>query len=554
MNCWRILGIARTRDRGDIRRAYAAKLKLTNPEDDAEGFKRLRAAYEQALAQVDHENADATVELDAPVPGHPKLSPEVVEHDEPANAQHADWMEHGIRLERLRLSLQGNVNEDERLDAFAAVMTSKAMDALDIWNETEMRVAWLLAHTVPHSDGLLALAVDHFDWNSHDALVRKADAVRFVLQRIEDITCRDDLASKTHKHHSAFKVLSSPPRPITLRSRFISPATPEAIEAFFNTLGRSRPMLINDLNAEAVEAWRTFLARPQIPTWGLWSLALTAPALLLGILFLTVIPSDFRDWGIWTLLPPTLGTASLAYTLVANLPRPAWRAKTFKKDELWLRWGWAMATAILLLVTALPTEGWILTPLAVFVAIIAGTWVVALGEPDRRPGRLPWQIRAFLSEFYLVAWGGAAIVTLPPPAGIAIATIVATTTLVSAFGRIPMHRLWSAQPIMLRRMTALGVAASAAVAILALWAMQPFPELQPASIAMVAAVMLLHRGILPSIRPATFYIRYFMAVSFMLEDGAAAGQALVPAGGTLLLSWIFFPIANLALTLDAPSK
>ncbi len=45
-----ILGIQETRDEGVIKQAYMEQLKGTNPEDDPEGFKRLRQAYEEGIA------------------------------------------------------------------------------------------------------------------------------------------------------------------------------------------------------------------------------------------------------------------------------------------------------------------------------------------------------------------------------------------------------------------------------------------------------------------------------------------------------------------------
>ena len=44
-----VLGIDETKDEQEIKNAYRSLLKTANPEDDPEGFKRLREAYEEAL-------------------------------------------------------------------------------------------------------------------------------------------------------------------------------------------------------------------------------------------------------------------------------------------------------------------------------------------------------------------------------------------------------------------------------------------------------------------------------------------------------------------------
>ncbi|MCM1044647.1 MAG: tetratricopeptide repeat protein [Candidatus Gastranaerophilales bacterium] len=61
---FQVLQIAQTKDQQAIKNAYRKRLSHTNPEDDPEGFKRLRRAYEEACAYAkkedDEEKSDDT--------------------------------------------------------------------------------------------------------------------------------------------------------------------------------------------------------------------------------------------------------------------------------------------------------------------------------------------------------------------------------------------------------------------------------------------------------------------------------------------------------------
>ena len=49
MTCWKTLGIAPTSDEAAIKKAYAARIREHRPDRDPEGFRAVRAAYEEAL-------------------------------------------------------------------------------------------------------------------------------------------------------------------------------------------------------------------------------------------------------------------------------------------------------------------------------------------------------------------------------------------------------------------------------------------------------------------------------------------------------------------------
>ncbi|HEX9062545.1 MAG TPA: tetratricopeptide repeat protein [Clostridia bacterium] len=62
MSIWDILGIEKTYEITEIKKAYAKMLKVYHPEDDPEGFMRLREAYETAVRQVKQIRPPANLE------------------------------------------------------------------------------------------------------------------------------------------------------------------------------------------------------------------------------------------------------------------------------------------------------------------------------------------------------------------------------------------------------------------------------------------------------------------------------------------------------------
>ena len=61
---FQILGIEPTKDERAIKNAYREKLNVTNPEDNPEGFKKLRGAYEEACRLAKQKEGEPEEEKD----------------------------------------------------------------------------------------------------------------------------------------------------------------------------------------------------------------------------------------------------------------------------------------------------------------------------------------------------------------------------------------------------------------------------------------------------------------------------------------------------------
>ncbi len=554
MTCWQVLGIECTRDRGTIRRAYAAQLKLTNPEDDAEGFKRLRAAYEEALSY-----ADSGWSMPPPLASEaihvavePTASTTAIIENALPDDRLIDRTTLDAALNRLQAALRSPSSEAALRAAFEAVATARAMGTIDVRNDTEQRLAWLLARTIPQSDPLLVAAIDYFRWDTGDARANIPQPVQRLLQRQKDISLLHVLAQHKHVHNKAFEALSAPPRPITLLSRLFPSVTPAQVEAFLDSIVRPQPSLRGDLDAETVEMWQAFLQRPHLTTWGLWSLLLSVPALILGALFLTIVPPDYRSLGVLTILPPSSALAALAYTYGLDLPQRKWRERRMS-SRAWSRWGWIGAFAALAAVAGQPSRDGRLTIIALALAVLTSTWVVAAGEPDKRPSNYPWQLRAIMGEFYLVVWGCALALSSPVPSVLRIVLLLVTAMVVSAFARIPLYRAWIALPHRTQRTAAVGMAILTLAGIVALWQVRLLPMVYPAAIAAITLIVLAYRGLTLVITAWWLRLKYisFMIALFIASLVGEGGVLMV--GGSLLLVWAVAPVLRASLGQRSPA-
>ncbi|MDH3476349.1 MAG: hypothetical protein OEM59_21945 [Rhodospirillales bacterium] len=254
MDIWQELGMAPSGERAAIRRAYAERLRRVHPEDDPDGFQRLRRAYEAALASLEgarvkleikdgpnpngageaSEAADATAaELPGPNAAEtlagalPHALPHALPQALPQALPRGDWAALDARLPRILTPL-GRGDSAAAVAALESTLQEPLLVNIELRRLFEMRLLAALPNHLPAHlhvpDDFAAAAVRAFRWDQDlrhlppeyrffaRDLLRAAEGRRH-LEKLRQRGRGWLVAYSEDKHPLAARLLTGPYRP-----------------------------------------------------------------------------------------------------------------------------------------------------------------------------------------------------------------------------------------------------------------------------------------------------------------------------------------------------
>lgn len=402
---WDVLGIEPTRDRDTIRRAYARKLRVTNPEDDAEGFMRLREAHDEAVARIDwdwmwedEEGETGGDDGDLLVRAAPAAMTEVAP-TAPA-APSPERQELDTRLERLEMMLRGAEPPPagELEAALHAVLNAEALEELAVAAATEDQVASLLLETAPRSDPLLSQAIEAFRWRRNDLQFWPTPTAQAIIERADFVKSRDHMLKFDDYGAKAIELLRGPPTgKLSWLSR-LDPGYDRAMKDILARIGDDNGALMADFNAETVAAWRAYYSHPRpTPAMG----AAVAIAALAGPIAGLLIDRGPLVLAAASVVPPlAVVGALLAYFFGYRRLKTAWEMHRSWRAGSWERLGWVPASLVILALSALLPDG---LPGAALAAVLCGPLLLwmAVTLPESPEGAIQHKL---LVQIVPIAW------------------------------------------------------------------------------------------------------------------------------------------------------
>jgi hypothetical protein len=297
---WAELQIPPTADVRTIRRAYAQRLRTVHPEENPEGFQRLRQAYELALWITSLGEASLDVPTNAVTPT--AIAPLELSKDLPTlSAPQA----HGF-IARIFESYQ-NFGEEGAIQTLKSMLRSPQMENIELRFTFETGLAEALLQREPPVFKLAAQLASEFQW---DQTTTSNFAIQQLLYRLEGwhgycnlLRLRDSLVQRgslslksdviTPLQARAIDMLVSPfDRRRFLYYHVFRPGLAHAVQSQLARLQLSSPSTVNEfLNPETVQWW----ARRKLRPLSAWAFMCSMPLLYLAFLV------NNNLWAIWEL-------------------------------------------------------------------------------------------------------------------------------------------------------------------------------------------------------------------------------------------------------------
>lgn len=260
VQAWKKLGIGKTTDRREIKRAYAGKLKAIDPDRDPEAFLSLREALEVALWQ-----ADVDLWEENNPDGDDDYNDDYKEHEDRGEPEHAEPSTDPVVVRRHRLAeiLWGDMPiqplEAEAVELAGFVLDDVQMENIEYRSEIEDWFGWLVANTIRRSDCVIPMVVGYFGWKGKIGSINSSYEIEAVVSRYNDLVCLEALKNENHIDHASFVRFSeSRSEPIGFTEKMLH--GPD-LKNFLNRIRTSNPTVEWEFDERTVAMWVDKFAR-----------------------------------------------------------------------------------------------------------------------------------------------------------------------------------------------------------------------------------------------------------------------------------------------------